>query len=239
MTMVVLLHGLGSSSRSWQRVRPLLDEVAVVTPDLPGGSIEHKATAALGALRDAGGAPPEGVVAVGHSMGGLVATAMAEQGGGLVRGLVLVNSPPTVESRLSRTSRIEQAIRNPVAGRILWRLAGDDRRREGMRSAFAPGADVPAVFVEDLARTPWDVFRSSTIAIDEYLGARTLHQRAADAGVPVHVVFGERDGRVDSSSLAGYDGVARVTVTRIPEAGHTPIWETPERVAEAIHDALR
>jgi len=48
------------------------------------------------------------------------------------------------------------------------------------------------------------------------------------------IVFGEQDRRVDPASLSGYDGVPGVEVVRIPEAGHTPIWETPERVAEAL-----
>ena len=48
------------------------------------------------------------------------------------------------------------------------------------------------------------------------------------------IVFGERDGRVEPASLDGYGPVANATVVTIPQAGHTPVLEAPERTAELI-----
>jgi len=41
------------------------------------------------------------------------------------------------------------------------------------------------------------------------------------------------DQRLDPASLAGYAST-KAKVTTIARAGHTPTWETPERVAEAL-----
>ena len=103
-----------------------------------------------------------------------------------------------------------------------------------MRSAFAPGHDVGDVFVEDLKRTTRVAFTGSSAAIDDYLRRRPLPERVAALTQQAFVVFGEQDGRVDPASLDGYGPVANATVATIPEAGHTPVWEAPERTAELI-----
>ena len=119
-------------------------------------------------------------------------------------------------------------------GPLLWRLASESRLRAGLRTAFAPGGEVPDVFVEDMGATSWTAFAAGTTAVDAYVSEQGMGERLAALGVPATVVFGEQDERVDPASLSVYDGVANVRVVRIPEAGHTPVWETPEQVAELI-----
>ena len=223
----MLIHGLGCSSRSWQRVVPLLSG-EVVAVDLPSfESIEEAAEhVARLDVRDA--------VVAGHSMGGVVGVALAEAAPAVVSRLVLINSPPTYESRITSRGGQEKLIRQPVVGRALWKLAGDARMRSGLRSAFAPGYDVPDVFVEDLLATPWSQFVAATTAIDDYLAERPLHARLGALPVPATVLFGEQDQRVDPESLKGYDGVAGVEVQTLPGVGHTPIWEAPEQVVEVV-----
>jgi magnesium chelatase accessory protein len=78
---LVLVHGLGASGRALERVAPLLAaRFRVIVPDLPGfgdsggapATIEGMARAVLEVVE------AETFVAAGHSMGGLVATALAE-----------------------------------------------------------------------------------------------------------------------------------------------------------------
>ena len=180
---VVLIHGLGGSARSFDRLAPLLERrFRVLAPDLPGfggtpppadGDYSMPACAAhvRGVLADAG---VTDVKVVGHSMGGSIAVALAEAEPGLVRRLVLVNAPPSVESRLTARSGSERLIRMPVVGRVAWALANDSRRRAGLESSMAPGHPVPDQFVADLKATTHAAFAGSTIAIDRYLGERTL-----------------------------------------------------------------
>jgi pimeloyl-ACP methyl ester carboxylesterase len=234
---LVLVHGLGASGRALDRVVPLLAaRFRVIVPDLPGFSetggehttIEGMARAVLEVV-DA-----EEFVAAGHSMGGLVATALAELAPDRVTRLVLVNAPPTYESRTAARGRGERILTLPVIGDLAWKRMSEARIRAMMRSAFAPGHDVDDVFVEDLKRTTRAAFTGSSAAIDDYLRRRPLAQRVAALTQQAFVIFGERDGRVDPASLDGYGPVANATVATIPEAGHTPVWEAPERTAELI-----
>jgi pimeloyl-ACP methyl ester carboxylesterase len=235
--VLVLIHGLGASGRVLERVAPLLAaRFRVIVPDLPGfgetggehTTIEGMARAVLEVV-DA-----EELVAAGHSMGGLVATALAELAPDRVTRLVLVNAPPTYESRMAARGRGERILKLPVIGDLLWNRMSDDQIRATMRSAFAPGHDVDDVFVEDLKRTTRAAFTGSSSAIDDYLRRRPLPQRVAALTQQAFVIFGERDGRVAPGSLDGYGPVANATVATIPEAGHTPVWEAPERTAELI-----
>ena len=237
---LVLVHGLGASGRSFDLVAPLLAaRFRVIVPDLPGfgatggssATIEGMARAVLAALDEDGVGE---LAAAGHSMGGLVATALAELAPDRVTRLVLVNAPPTYASRTAARGRAERLLRVPLLGDALWRRASDDRVRASMRSAFAPGHDVPDVYVEDLRRTTRAAYTGASDAIDAYVRRRPLAERIAALTQQALVVFGERDGRVDPASLDGYGPVANATVVTIPEAGHTPVWEAPERTAELI-----
>ena len=237
---LVLVHGLGASGRALEKVARLLAaRFRVIVPDLPGfgdtggepTTVEGMARAVLEALDEDGIGD---FAAAGHSMGGLVVTALAEAAPDRVTRLVLVNAPPTYASRTAARGRTERLLRLPVLGDLLWRSASDDRMRTGMRSAFAPGHDVPDVFVEDLRRTTRAAYTGASDAIDDYLRRRPLAERIGGLTQQALVVFGERDGRVDPASLDGYGPVANATVVTIPEAGHTPIWEAPERTAELI-----
>jgi pimeloyl-ACP methyl ester carboxylesterase len=224
--------------RCWDRVVPLLaDRFRIVLVDLPG--FGGSGGGGRGATIEDLAAPLPGVldgaaVVAGHSLGGAVAVALAERAPSLVERLVLVNAPPTFESRLTARKGPEGIIRTPVVGRLAWRAANEDRVRAGLATAFAPGFDVPDEFVEDMRATSWGAFTGATGALDDYLSAGDLGKRVATRSVPVTVVFGDQDQRVDPASLSVFDAADNATVAHIPEAGHTPVWETPERVADLI-----
>ncbi len=232
------MHGLCESLQVWDLILPALPPAFhVVRVDLlgfgesplshGGYEIEEQAQAlvtTLAGLSDA--------VLVGHSMGGSVVVAAAELSPGLARSLVLVNAPPTPESRM--LSRAERALRTVVMGEAAWTLMGDRQRRTGLASAFAPGFPVPDVFVEAMKRTPHAAFSGASFALDRFLEKRGLGERVAALGLPTTVVFGVEDQRVDVGSLEVYEGVGSVRVERLAEVGHSPMWEAPERTSELI-----
>src|SRR5215218_5583252 len=121
--VLVLVHGLGASGRVLERVAPLLAaRLRVILPDLPGfGETGGEHTTNEGMARavlevvDA-----EEFVAAGHSMGGLVATALAELAPDRVTRLVLVNAPPTYESRTAARGRGERILKLAVIGDPVW-----------------------------------------------------------------------------------------------------------------------
>ncbi|MCW2867834.1 MAG: putative hydrolase, alpha/beta hydrolase family [Marmoricola sp.] len=224
---VVLLHGLGGSPAVWQRVLPLLAPgTEVVAPALVHPTRIEDDAAAVAALLEGQDGP--GLV-VGHSRGGLVATALAERHPHLVSQVVVVNSPPTTASR--NGSAGERALALPALGPLLWRVMPRSAAARGLGTAFAPGHGVPEVFVDDLRATGRGPFVAASRAIDRYLGERPLPERLAALGVPVHVVLGSRDQRLDLGAYAAEPSLRRTT---LPAAGHTPPWEAPDEVAALI-----
>lgn len=249
-TTLALIHGLGSSRQAWGRVAPLLLESGfrILPVELPGygehrsrqpeRTIEGMADAAAASIEArAGGDSGAPVIVVGHSMGGLVATAIAERAPGLADRIVLVNSSLTVASRLTAHRGSEGLIHKPVVGPIAWRIAPRGKLRDGLRSAFAPGYPVPDVFVDDLRACSWATFTRSNTAMNAYLQARSLPDRLAVLGVPSRLIYGTQDLRIDAAAIDAVCAAQPGTVVRIEGAGHTPMWESPELAAEAITQA--
>lgn len=231
--VVLLVHGLGGSHRTWDPVVPLLSEShRVGAVDLPDGDpVEVEAEALRRLLSES---DVSSATIAGHSRGGLVATALAERSPELVQRLVLINTAPSIESRRSAGSRSERLIGLPIVGALVWARLNEQRLRAGLRSAVAPGSEVPAPFVEDLRDTSHSAFAGATKSMNRFLSERPLAERLTSLQIPIDVVFGLRDQRVDPSSLAVYDAVAGVRVTTLEGVGHSPPWEAPEAVSQAI-----
>ena len=221
--LVVLIHGLAGSRHTWDRVVPLVDDHAeVVAVDLPSTrSIEHEADA-VAALID------RPAVLVGHSRGGLVATAVAERHPAHAASIIALCTPYSIESRLGSNRLTERVLRIPVLGDVAWALAGDGRRRAGLASAFAPGVPIDHRFVTALERAGRRGLDDASAAIDLYLAKATLAQRIQALSVDVQLVFGDRDGRIVSPSS---ETLPHHLLTSV---GHTPPWESPEDVAQLI-----
>ena len=114
--LVVLIHGLAGSHRTWDRVLPLIEpQVRVYALDLRGSdSIDREADLAAELI-------PGPALLVGHSRGGLVATAIAERHPDLARKLILLCTPWARESRRSASRPVERALALPAIGGLIWR----------------------------------------------------------------------------------------------------------------------
>jgi pimeloyl-ACP methyl ester carboxylesterase len=230
---VMLIHGLGGSYRIWDRVTPLIEPVARITAVHLGStaSIEHDGDEAV-ALLDTP------TVLVGHSRGGLVATALAERYPRLVSKLILLCPSWSLASRRSAGRPIERALAVPGIGALLWAAASDAQRRAGLASAFAAGVAVPDQFVADLGDRGRANFVRSSRAIDDYLASSPLAERLKNVAVDIDLVFGELDARV-APPRDEFAPLHHTHLTVLPGVGHTPPWEAPDTVANLITHSLR
>jgi pimeloyl-ACP methyl ester carboxylesterase len=201
---LVLLHGLASSPRCWQRTLPVVEQRhRVLLVDLFAGAtrrfgLEHSARELVLRLRDLAGGP---AVLIGHSMGGLVALHVAAEAPELVASLVLVDVPAIPVRR----RRLGQAVA----------VARSSVRREASALGLVLGCVLRTSPIALIAAT------RATVAAD-------LEQQAAVAAFPTLLVWGERDAIVPSvvgERLAR--GMPAAELVVIPGAGHQPMWEAP------------
>ena len=239
---IVLLHCYTCSIHWWLDLEPLLtSDSRVVSIDLPGHggsekprdgySAEDQADLVAAALRDAG---VRDALIVGQSLGGVIATALAERHPGLARGIVTIDSPVRERYRdLPWTARIARA---PVIGQALKRAAPDAAIRDGLSDAFADGFEVPDQFVEDVRRMTFSSFKNVPEQVDAYIDDAPIDDRLAETGMPLLVVYGAEDTVVQPPAEAAdeFRDVPGARVVLLDGIGHTPQVEAPRRTAALI-----
>ncbi len=238
--VVVLLHALGLSSRSWDGVVDALgDPFDCVAIDLPGygdaaGSdrltVEQSALVVAERLR---ALQPDRWLIAGHSMGGKVAavvTAWAEAGEqGLIApdGLVLVDaSPPSPEpmSEQRRAGMEDWAEDGPVSPAQAERFVDQN----------APHA-LPALRETAVA----DVQRAAPTAWLQWLERGSLEDWTDAVGVlrtPAVIVASDPGGDLGPAAQRRLTlpHVPGATVQEVDGAGHFVVLEQPQAVADAI-----
>ncbi|HKG36898.1 MAG TPA: alpha/beta hydrolase [Solirubrobacterales bacterium] len=239
---IVLLHCFTCAIDWWDRMIPALSRRhRVIAIDLlgHGGSEKPKSgyeiteqaalVAQVLAERDV-----EGATVVGHSLGGSVATAVAEQSRELVDRLVIVDQAP--DDSFGDLGFLARLGFTPVVGEALWRVKTDFAIRDGLEDAFAPGYDVPDEFVEDVRQMTYTSYDDSSAKEDDYSGEKPLDERVAASFVPLLAIFGEEDQIYDArDAVDAYAADVRGARTElIPGAGHSPNVEAPGRTAALI-----
>jgi pimeloyl-ACP methyl ester carboxylesterase len=241
---LVLLHCFACSLDWWDRIVPALArDHRVIRFDLlgHGGSEKPKngygmesqarlVAAALDRLR------VRRAVVVGHSMGGSVATALAEEQPALVESLVILDSPSkSGDAELPFTARLGFV---PVLGQAIKRVVPDSMIRNGLESAFADGFEVPDQFVEDFREMTYTSYDDSHRGSADYSDHSGLAERLADESLPLLVVFGSQDDLVDPESAQGYRRVPGARIVVLDGVGHSPHVERPAATARLIENFL-
>jgi pimeloyl-ACP methyl ester carboxylesterase len=227
-------------------VPPLSEHHRVLTFDLVdhGGSekpssgyeIESQSAAVAAALNELG---VRQATVVGHSMGGLVATSLAEQSSDLVDKLVLIATP--AEAGDVDEPFLADMATAPVLGEALWRVKLDSMVKSSYDSAFAPDADVDSLFenpdqlVDDLGDMTYKSFDASDSESDAYLEDGSVVSRLRAIGVPPYAIDGSEDQIIDTDALlAEYQAIPGSRTESIDGAGHSPNVEAPDEVADLI-----
>jgi len=238
---IVLIHCFTCAINWWDGVMPRLDrDHRVIAIDLlghggsekpsSGYSIENQAGLVAGVLGRLGVRDAE---VVGHSLGGPVSIALAEQSPQLVNRLVAIDSIP--DDSYGDVGFIGELPFKPVIGQTLWRIKPDFSIRNGLEVAFAPGFKVPDAFVEDVKQMTYSSYTGSHEAFDDYTGEEALPQRAAATGKPVLAIMGaeEQIAKDPEEALAAYRAAGAQTKL-IQGAGHSPEVEKPAQTATLI-----
>jgi pimeloyl-ACP methyl ester carboxylesterase len=240
---IVLVHCFTCSIDWWDGMIPLLArEHRVIAMDLLGHGGSEKPTsgysisaqadlvsAVLGRLgvRDA--------EVVGHSLGGPVSIALAEQSPELVNRLVIIDSIP--DTSYGDVGFIGELPFKPVIGQTLWRIKPDFSIKDGLKVAFAPGFPVPDAFVEDVKRMTYSSYSGSHDGFDEYTSEEALPERVSAIGKPALAIMGaeEQIANDPEAALAAYRAADPDTQTKlISGAGHSPNVEKPAQTAALV-----
>jgi pimeloyl-ACP methyl ester carboxylesterase len=253
--VLVLLHGLASSSATWLPVLPLLGRhVQVIAPDLLGHGQSAKPRSgdySLGAyasgLRDLLVALGlDRATVVGHSFGGGVAMQFAYQFPELTQRLVLVASGGLGRevafalraATLPGTAVVLQVLA-AITPRWLWRLA----RRAVRAGPVAAGADLDelmAAMASFADRGARGAFVQTTRSALNWSGQRLdgTQRLYLLAEVPVLLVGGRRDTVIPVEHTV--QAHARLPGSRLEifATGHFPHVEHPQRLTRLLLDFL-
>ncbi|WP_346386871.1 alpha/beta fold hydrolase [Nocardioides sp.] len=253
---VLLLHGLGCDHTTWE---PIIDTLArrytVIAPDLLGHGLSSKPRADYSVGGYANGMRDlltvlgvDKVTVIGHSFGGGVAMQFAYQFPERTERMMLVSSGglgPDVSAAI-------RAVTTPGFHQVMGLLTLPGVRHAGMAGMRA------------LSRTPWKATRDLDEVAEIYDSFKDPYARAAIRHVvkavvdwrgqivtmadraylteemPMAVVWGRDDMVIPvrhANNAAAMAPKARVEV--IPNAGHFPHKDHPQRFAKIVHEFIR
>lgn len=238
--LLLLIHGSGASGGFWSPMVPALaGHRHVIRVDLPGCGQSPPAPSygvpvqagRVAALLDDLGLGQ--VAAVGHSSGGYVATALAEQRPDLVRSLALISTGPSLDALLPQPALLRVLLAPPLGG-LLWSRRSDAMIRKGISATVARPVDIPDDLVAEVRGITYRAFRTVLRRNTAYLTERRMPERLTALEVPVLVIFGAADPRWEPSSAHQYDSVPKARIELLPGVGHIPILEAPEATSELL-----
>ncbi|MFE2917851.1 alpha/beta fold hydrolase [Kitasatospora indigofera] len=252
---VLLIHGIGDSSETWNDIVPgLAQRYRVIVPDLLGHGASDKPRADYSVGGYANGMRDllsvlgvERVTLVGHSLGGGVAMQFAYQFPERTERLVLVSSggvgrqvtPVLRAASLPGAELALAALRLPT---MRWQLGAFVKVMQTLDTGL--GLDAPDLLrvVDALpdARARSAFIRTLRAVVDWRGQVGTLMDRCYLAqGMPSMLVWGERDQVVP----AIHGGMAHVSMpgSRLElfeNAGHFPFRTDPQRFVSVLHDFI-
>lgn len=240
---IVLLHGFCGSNQYWDKLVPILDDrFRWILPDLRG----HGESANLGGSAESFSMESQAkdvadlleqlevnkAIILGHSYGGYISLAFAEQFPQRLAGFGLIHSTALADDEKGKEGRVKSI--NTI-------------KEQGLE-AFVDGL-IPKLFASDnLENMAEDVNRAKQIgyktdkdgAIYTLEAMKTRKDRKAvleNVSIPVLLLAGEKDALISPDKTFSVQGDF-IKQNQIPYAGHMGMLETPEQLAKAIHDFL-
>lgn len=251
---IVFLHGFGAALTQWRlNLEPLSQHHTVYALDFLGfgasekGSANYKVDLWMAQVRDfcreIVGRP---VVLVGHSLGALVALAIAAHDPALVQGLILLTLPASRQELLpgklqSVVGEIESFFSSPLLLRPLFSLV----RRPGvirsvLRAVYANPEAITDELVRSFAIPAGD--RGAAKVLCRLVQARTQTDFSPSTkallqavNLPILLLWGQKDRIIPLAWGRQLPAVnSRLKLIELPNAGHCPYDECADRVNQEI-----
>jgi pimeloyl-ACP methyl ester carboxylesterase len=220
---VVMIHGIASSSVTFERLVPLVEPFhRVITIDLLGFGespapedaeytiAEHTAALAR-TIRSLKLREP--VVLVGHSLGALIASRYAALHGARLRKLVLVSPPVYLPTATIADGR--QATAQGLYYRVYEYLR--ENPAFTIRAAGALARLSPIKNLLDVSERNWRAF---VLSLQNSIETQTTLTDLAAVRVPVEVVYGSLDPFLAPSGLRVVEQLKSVTTHRVDGGDH-------------------
>jgi pimeloyl-ACP methyl ester carboxylesterase len=239
---LLLIHGSGAAGASWApMVRALADRHHVIRVDLPGCGrskpppsydVPAQAASVADVLDDLA---YRHVAVAGHSSGGYVATALAEQRPDLVRSIVLIGTGPRLDA-LRPQPLLLRALLAPPFGPLIWSVRSDKMIRAGLRATTVRPVEISDEVVAGVRGTTYRSMRGVLSGNHAYLAERCVPDRLKELGLPVLMIQGASDPRWDPAAAHRYETVPGARVEFLPGVGHVPLLEAPDETSKLLLD---
>lgn len=236
---LLFIHGLGSSTRDWERqVEHFAESHRVITVDLrghgqsdkPGGpySIRQFSEDVAGLIGDLGVGP---VSIVGISLGGMVAFQLAADHPELIDRLVVVNALP--DNKLLQEARGQIWMR-----RLIVRFLGLERMGKVLGARLFPGEGMEeqrALMAQRWAENDKKAYQESFQAAIDWPG---VTQQLADFERPALMISSEHDYVGLEQKQPYLDALPDIGHEVIEDARHAVPMERPDRFNQVLGDFL-
>ncbi len=233
----VLLHGVASSSMTYENVVPKLsDKHRVIVPDLLGFGHSDAPVGATFSLHEHVEAVRDTITALGlktpitlagHSLGALIAIRLAAEYPRLVKHLVVI-SPPVY---LPKEAVIDPLERARVDGYL--KLYHFMRENPGFTRAAAVALEAltPTKNYVELDEHNWEAFAKS---LEQCVESQTTLTDLAQVRCTIDLVYGTLDPFLSPSGLRAMERMRGVATTRVEGVDHAMRPKMAEVVAHLI-----
>lgn len=246
---VVLIHGDGGSTNDW--TMSIFDRIAreyqTIAFDRPGFGYSERSSDSASpsvqahliheAVRELSNEKP---VLVGHSRGGIIATAYALHYPEDVAGVVTLGAGIFYKNRWAPPPNNLLLI--PVLGDVLANTIavpfGRSFVEAGLQQAFSPELSTPADYLNVFAALVLRPRQVKALVDDQANAAEDMEQiipRYGEIKVPFVIVNGQRDANVPIEQARKFAQILpNNELIELPNAGHEIIFTQPEKVMQAI-----
>ena len=236
---VVLIHGLGSSTRDWERqIGPLSGSWRFIAMDLRGHGKSDKPPGPyslsdfagdVAAVIDHLGVGP--VPVVGISLGGMTAFQLAADRPELVSRLMAVNALPSFD--VAELGRLQVALR-----KLVTRFLGMEKIAEILAPKLFPDEDMAEereMLIERWAQNDKRAYQAAFQAILDWPGVAAEMARFSK---PILVVASDQDYTPVESKQPHVEAMPTARMVVIENAHHAVPVERPQRFNEVLSEFL-